>query len=78
MSDYEKTNEQALAWTEASERCAISAREYFYILRLALYHVAGIKTDNSYEVAQAMGTATPEVYECALDILNIMYKRSKK
>lgn len=76
MSDYEKTNEQAVAWTEASERYAISAREYFYILRLALCHVAGIKTDNSYEVAKAMETATPEVYECALDILNAMYKRS--
>lgn len=76
MSDYEKTNEQAVAWTEASERYAVSAREYFYILRLALCHVAGIKTDSSYEVVQAMETATPEVYECALDILNVMYKRS--
>lgn len=76
MSDYEKTYEQAAAWTEASERYAISAREYFYILRLALCHVAGIKTDSSYEVAQAMETATPEVYECAIDILNVMYKRS--
>lgn len=74
MSDYEKTNEQAVAWTEATERHAISAREYFYILRLALYHVAGIKTDSSYEVAQAMETATPEVYECAINILTAMYK----
>lgn len=76
MSDYKKTNEQAVAWTKMTERYAISAREYFYILRLALYHIAGIKTDNSYEVTQAMETATPEVYKCAIDILTAMHKRS--
>lgn len=78
MNDYEKTKEQATIWTETSEHYAISATEYFYILKLALYHVADIRTDSSYETAQAMETATPEVYECATDILNLMYKEYKK
>jgi hypothetical protein len=74
MTDNRKVKEQEVAWLVATEHYAISAREYFYILRLALYHVLGVATDSSYETAQAMETATPEVYECAIDILSIMYK----
>ena len=59
-------------WEELTEHYAISAREYFYILRLALYHVDGIRAESSYEVAQALKSAG--VYECAIKILNGIYK----
>ena len=49
--EYEEIYEEQVEWEKLAEEHTISAREYFYILRLALYHVAGIKTDNSYEVA---------------------------
>ena len=49
--EYGKDYQAQLEWEKLAEEHTISAREYFYILRLALYHVAGIKTDNSYEVA---------------------------
>ena len=58
-------------YSSLAERYAISAREYFYTLRLAIYHVDGAKTDTSYEVAQYK--KSPEVYWVACNILNAMY-----
>ncbi len=49
----------------------VSAREYFYILRLAIYHIDGVKTDSSYEVAQY--NKSDEVWDCAVKILKAMY-----
>ena len=73
--EYEKTYEEQVEWEKLAEEHAISAREYFYILRLALYHVDGLKTDNSYEVAQAYKSA--EVYACACNIIKALYKEKK-
>lgn len=68
----DEARELEKAWNGLTEYYPISAREYFYILRLALYHVDGVKTDNSFEVAQA--TKSPEVYKCAIKILKVMYE----
>ena len=59
-------------YNDLSGEYAISAREYFYILRLAIYHVDGVATDTSVEVAQY--AKSPEIYRCACNILNAMYK----
>ena len=73
--EYEKIYEEQVEWEKLAGEYAISAREYFYILRLALYHVDGLKTDNSYEVAQAYKSA--EVYACACNIIKALYKEKK-
>lgn len=55
----------------------VSAREYFYVLRLALYHVKGIQTDSSVETMEAIGKLEDEsesVYKTACDILDALYK----
>ena len=51
---------------------SITAREYFYILRLAIYHVDKVATDKSIDIARYK--KSPEVYRCACNILNAMYK----
>lgn len=45
---------------------AMTAREYFYILRLAIYHIDHKQLDTSVEVAQY--AKTPSIYECACRI----------
>ena len=45
---------------------AMTAREYFYILRLAIYHIDHKQLDTSVEVAQY--PKTPQIYECACRI----------
>lgn len=59
-------------YNRLSGKYKISAREYFYVLRLALYHELGIVTESSTEAVQAEKTRA--VWECACDILNAMYK----
>ena len=51
---------------------SVSAREYFYVLRLAIYHIDGVATSTSLEVAQY--DKSTEVYRCACNILNAMYR----
>lgn len=53
----------------------ISAREYFYTLRLAIYHVDGKKTDSSYEISQYPKSA--EVYEVACRLLKALYEKGE-
>lgn len=63
-------------WTELVDEYTPSAREYFYILRLALFHVKKIKTDSSYEVCQELAKqedGAKEVYACATEILKTLY-----
>lgn len=45
---------------------AMTAREYFYILRLAIYHIDHKQLDTSVEVAQYPKNA--QIYECACRI----------
>ena len=73
--EYEKIYEEQVKWEKLAEEYVINAREYFYILRLALYHVDGLKTDSSYEVAEAYKSA--EVYACACNIIKALYKEKK-
>lgn len=51
---------------------SVSAREYFYVLRLAIYHVDGVATDKSIDVARY--EKSDEVYRVAINILNAMYR----
>ena len=50
----------------------VGARKYFYILRLAIYHIDGVATDTSLEVSRY--DKSTEVYRCACNILNALYK----
>lgn len=54
---------------------AISAREYFMILRLAIYHIDGENLESSYEITQY--PKTNEIYKCGVDILNALYKEKQ-
>lgn len=45
---------------------AMSAREYFWVLKLAIYHIDRKQLDTSVEVAQY--PKTPEIYKCACRI----------
>ena len=51
---------------------SVSAREYFYVLRLAIYHVDGVATDKSIDVVRYK--KSDEVYRVAINILNAMYR----
>lgn len=51
---------------------SVSAREYFYVLRLAIYHVDGVVTEKSIDVARY--EKSDEVYRVAINILNAMYR----
>lgn len=55
---------------------SISAREYFEILRLAILHVNGAWEDTSYKVMKH--EKSDEVYKCAIEILNVLYKENNK
>ena len=68
-------------WTALVDEYVPSAREYFYILRLALFHTRRIKTDTSYQVCQELaklGDDSAEAYACATEILKTLYKEDKK
>lgn len=58
----------------ACEYCT-TTREYFYILRLAIYHIDGVATETSVDVAKY--EKSPEVYACAVKILKAMGERRK-
>lgn len=72
-----KESKEEQQWTNLVDKIVPSAREYFYILRLALYHTKTIKTDTSYEVCQELaklGDDDKEVYACATEVLKTLYK----
>lgn len=50
--------------------CGITAREYFMILRLAIYHIDGEYKETSVEVAQY--AKSNEVWACAIKILKAL------
>ena len=53
----------------------VSARKYFMVLRLAIYHIDGKNLESSYEVTQY--PKTNEIYKCGVDILNALYKEKQ-
>lgn len=56
---------------DLTAKYAISARKYFWILRLAIYHVDGKQLESSYEIATY--PSSQEVYEVACRILEALY-----
>lgn len=59
-------------YMKLSDKYVISAREFFKVLGLALYHVLGINAESSADIMKA--TETDEVWECACNILNTLYE----
>ena len=47
-----------------------SAREYFMVLRLAIYHITGDYLEKSHEVA--LYDKTDEIYRAAIRILRVL------
>lgn len=59
-------------FNDLTREYCVSAREYFYVLRLAIYHVDGVATDKSIDVARY--EKSDEIYRVAINILNAMYR----
>jgi len=53
-------------FNELAKDKAITAREYFYILRLAIYHIDRKQLDSFVEVGHY--AKTPQIYKCACRI----------
>lgn len=62
-------------YSKLTEKYAISARKYFWVLRLAIYHVDGKQLESSYEIAQY--PKSKEVYKVACRILEALYADDK-
>lgn len=58
-------------YNKLAEKYAISARKYFWTLRLAIYHVDGEEIESSYEISQY--PKSTEVYKVACKILEALY-----
>lgn len=69
MKNYEKE------YMRLTDEYAISAKKFFMVLRLALYHVLGTQADTSADVV--MAEKNSEVWECACKILNTLYKERR-
>ncbi len=69
MKNYEEE------YNKLSDKYVISARKYFKVLGLALYHVLGTQAECSADIAKA--TKTDEVWECACSILKTLYKEKR-
>ena len=54
-------------YNKLTEEYATSAREYFMVLRLAIYHITGENLESSYKIAQY--EKTEEIYKLAIKIL---------
>lgn len=55
---------------------SVSAREYFMILRLAIYHIDGENLETSYKIAQY--DKSNEIYESACKMLEALYGKEKE
>lgn len=51
---------------------SITAREYFMILRLAIYHIDKVYLEKSSEVARY--DTSSKIYHCACNILTTLHK----
>ena len=59
-----------------SDEYAISARTYFMVLRLAIYHLTGEYLETSVEIADA--EKSEEVWKLGCEILKTLYKNKEK
>lgn len=62
-------------YNDLSGEYSVSARKYFMVLRLAIYHIDGENLESSYEITQY--PKTDEIYKCGVDILNALYKEKQ-
>lgn len=60
-------------FNDATKVLCLSAREYFMVLRLAIYHTDGKYMDTSSEVAQY--NKSDDVYKCAIRILQALQRK---
>ncbi len=63
-------------YNKLTEKYSVTAREYFYVLRLAIYHVDHKELESSYAIAQY--EKSNAVYACAVNILNSLYEKGDK
>ena len=54
-------------YNKLTREYATSVREYFMVLRLAIYHITGENLESSYKIAQY--EKTEEIYKLAIKIL---------
>ena len=59
-------------YTKLTEKYNISARKYFWVLRLAIYHVDGEDLGTSLEVTRY--PKSNEIYKVACRILKALYE----
>lgn len=62
-------------YDELAEKYSISAREYFMVLRLAIYHIDGEYLETSYKIAQYK--TSNEVYKCACELLTTLHNKRR-
>lgn len=62
-------------YDKLTEKYQISARKYFWVLRLAIYHVDGKDLNSSFETSQY--PKSNEVYKVACRILEALYADDK-
>lgn len=60
-------------YNDLTMRYSVSAREYFMILRLAIYHIDGVNKETAYEITQY--SKSNEVYRCACEILKALPRK---
>lgn len=60
-------------FNDATRVLGTSAREYFMVLRLAIYHTDGEYIDTSSEIAQY--NKSDDVYRCAIRILQALQRK---
>lgn len=57
-------------YNKLSEEYSTSAREYFMVLRLAIYHTTGKNLESSYEITQY--PITEDIYRTAIKVLRVL------
>lgn len=66
------SNAMKQAFNDLTTEYAISAREYFMVLRLAIYHIDRKYIETSAEIAQY--PMNNELYRCAIEVLKGLKK----
>lgn len=58
-----------------AEEYSISAREYFMVLRLAIYHITGEYIESSYKITQYV--ITDDIYRLAIRVLRTLNEETR-
>ena len=78
MNNYnymKKHNPEAL-YTELTNEYSTSAREYFMVLKLAIYHIDRENIDSSFKAVQY--EKSKEVWALACDIMRTLYEKREE